>query len=165
MRKIALLAFLAVLSIFGPPERARAQSACPYIAFGAVLTAAQWNACFQNKLDFSGVAPCSTAGCTYTGPVTTNSQVISAGAQPGLSGCSAGTLLGGTTAGSFHSGTSGTCTVTLTFAITAPNGWSCWAQDTTHANTINQTANSPTTATFSGPTTTGDVIAWGCVGY
>lgn len=38
------------------PNLAAAQSACPYIITGAVLTAGQWNTCWTNKQDYSGAA-------------------------------------------------------------------------------------------------------------
>lgn len=51
-----LLALFALAgSLFS--TQAAAQSGCSYIAYGAVLTAAQWNQCFQNKLDYSGSPP------------------------------------------------------------------------------------------------------------
>jgi hypothetical protein len=85
------------------------------------------------------------------------------------SGCSNTTLVGGATAGTFHSGTSGTCTVTITMGASqsATNGWSCWAHDeTTPADAYGQTTGgSITTAVFTGTTVSGDVIVWGCLGY
>jgi hypothetical protein len=93
-------------------------------------------------------------------------SIIHAGTVPGISGCSAGTQTGGGTAGTFASGTTGTCTVTLTFAKTAPTGWSCFASDvTTPANLYDQSASTTTTAVFTGTTVSGDVIHYGCVAY
>ena len=97
--------------------------------------------------------------------------VVSIGTKFTISGCSAGTTLGGATAGSFLSGTSGTCTVVITMngaigLATAPNGWACTANDlTTPADVIHQTATSTTTATLSGTTVSGDVISFLCMGY
>jgi hypothetical protein len=85
---------------------------------------------------------------------------------PSLSGCSISGQVGGKWAGKFTSGTTGTCTVTITSGITAPNGFSCWANDlTTPADKLNQTATTTTVATIAGTTVTGDVITWGCVSY
>ena len=82
------------------------------------------------------------------------------------SGCTNSTLVGGATAGSYHSGTTGTCTVVVTTGLTAPNGWACFASDlTTTADTIKQTATSQTTATLAGTTASGDVINFGCQPY
>lgn len=62
------------------PAAALAQSACPSIATGAVLTAAQWNACFQAKQNTLGYAPVNRAGDTMLGKLTTAaSQTASAG--------------------------------------------------------------------------------------
>lgn len=96
------------------------------------------------------------------------SSVISVGTKFTATGCSNSTTLGGATAGSFASGTSGTCTVVVTMGDTdtAPNGWSCSVHDvTTAADTILQTATAATTATFSGTTVSGDVIIFGCQGF
>ncbi len=84
------------------------------------------------------------------------------------SGCSNSTLVGGASAGSFNSGTTGTCTVTITMgnSFTAAHGFSCWANDvTTPADKINQTGGSTTTAILSGTTASGDVINFGCMAY
>jgi hypothetical protein len=82
------------------------------------------------------------------------------------SGCSYTTILGGGFAGSYHSGTTGTCTVTVTFSGTANNGYSCWANDlTTTANVIKQTATTTTTATLAGTTASGDIVNFGCIAY
>lgn len=85
-------------------------------------------------------------------------------------GCSNSTAVGASSAGSFHSGTSGTCTVTITMGSSenANNGWSCWANDlTTPADVIHQTAatNSATQVTLSGTTVSGDVVNFGCLAY
>lgn len=93
-------------------------------------------------------------------------SAIVGGTIPGISGCSAGTQLGGGTAGSFASGTTGACAVTLTFAFTAPTGWACSAANgTTPANLYQQNGGSATTATFTGTTVSGDVIRFHCVAY
>ena len=95
-------------------------------------------------------------------------KFINVGTKFTASGCSNSTLVGGATAGSYHSGTTGTCTVTVTFgdSATAPNGWSCSVSDTTTpADLQTMTASAATTATFSGTTVSGDVIKFACVGY
>ncbi len=84
------------------------------------------------------------------------------------SGCSNGTLVGGASAGSYKSGTSGTCTVTVTMgnSITAPNGWGCSVWDTTTtADAQQETTYSQTTVTFSGTTVSGDVIVFACTAF
>ena len=53
------------------PGLALAQSGCSYIAFGAVLTAAQWNLCFSQKNDNLGYVPLSLGGGTLSGSLIT----------------------------------------------------------------------------------------------
>lgn len=74
---ITLLAGLSlwILAAVGP---AAAQSACPSIATGAVLTAAQWNACFQAKQNTLGYTPVNRAGDTMLGKLTTAAPTSSA---------------------------------------------------------------------------------------
>jgi hypothetical protein len=99
------------------------------------------------------LTPVEHRGLIDTGPTFT------------ASGCSNGTLLGGSAAGSYHSGTTGTCTVTVTFGggLTAPNAADCSVHDvTTPADTQTMTTSTATTATFSGTTVSGDVIKFGC---
>jgi len=87
-----------------------------------------------------------------------------------VTGCSLTSAVGGPSAGKFNSGTSGTCTITITMAATqaAPNGWTCDAHDQTtaaDANNVVQTAFTTTTITMSGTTVSGDVIVWKCMGW
>ena len=83
------------------------------------------------------------------------------------SGCTNSTLVGGATAGTFKSGTTGTCTVTITMGggATATTGWSCNSTDRTTANLYRQTASTTTTATFSGTTTSADIIQFACTAF
>ena len=111
------------------------------------------------------------ASLNGTGLLTTSAEQ-SAGTKYTVTGCSTTGAIGGASAGSFASGTSGTCTPVVTMggasAVTSNNGWSCWMSNETHPGTTNllqQTATSPTTATFSGTTVSGDVLVFGCVGY
>lgn len=90
------------------------------------------------------------------------------GQQFTASGCSNGTLVGGSTAGSYLSGTSGTCTVTVTMggSQTATTQWACHASNvTTTSNVMVMTTSNTTTATFSGVTVSGDKIVWSCLGF
>ncbi len=80
-----------------------------------------------------------------------------------VSGCSLTSAVGGQWVGNFKSGTSGTCTVTITMGTTAPHGWQCDAWDaTTAADVIKQSNATPstTTCTISGTTVSGDSIYW-----
>jgi hypothetical protein len=77
---------------------------------------------------------------------------------------------GGAAAGTYTSGTSGTCTVTITIngatGQSAPTGWACYAQDvTTPADAQTQTTTTATTAVFSGTTVSGDIVRFNCTGY
>ena len=93
----------------------------------------------------------------------------SGGTVPGISGCSAGTQLGGGTIGSFVSGTTGVCTVTLTFALTATTGWICDAQDLTtfasFANIFHPTSFTTTTCVIAATTISGDVVQFTAFPY
>lgn len=87
-----------------------------------------------------------------------------------ITGCSATTTVGGSDAGTYTSGTTGSCAVIVTIngatGRTAPNGYACYAANqTTPANLITQTNTSTTTATITGTTVTGDIIRFGCRGY
>lgn len=92
-----------------------------------------------------------------------------------ISGCSASAPAGGATTGTFTSGTTGTCTVVVTFngatGSTAANGWNCdgVADQTTipalFTGLMHQTASSTTTCTVSGTTVTNDVITINGVPY
>lgn len=109
-----------------------------------------------NGVNFSVAGP--------TGAVTTPG-LISGGTKFTITGCSAGTTVGGSSAGTFLSGTTGACSVVITLngatGLTAPNGWSCSANDlTTPANLISQSASTATTCTVTGTTISGDKIAF-----
>ena len=105
----------------------------------------------------------------HAGGVSSVQSAITTGTKFTATGCSVNTLLGSGTAGTYKSGTTGTCTVVVTLnggtGITAPTGWSCFANDrTTPADTITNTASTTTTATFYGTTVSGDVIEFACIG-
>lgn len=99
------------------------------------------------------------------GAVKTDGPMIAAGSQR-IYGCRLTTSQGGSWAGSFESGITGTCTVTITPGITAPTGFACQAQDlTTPAQIPRQTAYSQTTATLSLTSVSGDLFTWSCVAF
>lgn len=102
-----------------------------------------------------------------TAPANTG-VIIATGAVPSNSGaCAINTQLGGNAFGSFKA--NGICTastVILTFAITAPNGWSCQASDlTTTADSMKQTAYTQTTATFTGTMASADLVTFMCIAF
>jgi hypothetical protein len=110
------------------------------------------------------IKPATGAGAKIAGPLIAG-QLISAGTQS-VSGCNLSAAVGGSGAGSFKSGTSGTCTVTIRPGITAPNGFTCQATDlTTGGATMKQTAYSSTTCTISGTTASADLITWSAIGF
>lgn len=87
--------------------------------------------------------------------------------QP-ITGCSATSIVGGSNAGSFISGVTGTCTATLTDAQPAPHGFTCFVVDgqaPTYAAVMRQTATSTTGCTVSGTTTSGDKLVFLMIGY
>jgi hypothetical protein len=99
------------------------------------------------------------------GPGVGEFASLLAGPGTNMSGCSLSGAAGGELAGKFLSGTSGTCTVTLTLP-TAAHGWTCDAHDlTTPADLINQTGTTITSATISGTTVSGDTITFKCMGW
>lgn len=93
-------------------------------------------------------------------------SAIVGGTVPGISGCSAGTQTGGGTAGTFTIGAA-TCNVTLTFAFTAPTGWSCAVNDRTTAAAAHVTSSTTTTAVIAIPATAAisDVVDFHCAAY
>lgn len=98
---------------------------------------------------------------------TLRGQGVVATGTTNVSGCSLTGAAGGGFAGKFTSGTTGTCTVTITLPHYATNGNTCWANDlTTASDKLVQTAgNAGTSATISGTTASGDVINWGCIAF
>jgi hypothetical protein len=78
MTKLMAKASIVLFALFGFIGVAQAQSSCPYIATGAVLTAGQWNTCFSNKQDALGFSPLNAAGGVMTGPLITAAPISSA---------------------------------------------------------------------------------------
>jgi len=118
----------------------------------------------------------STFVATAT-PITANNagvqalDFIAGGRKPTLSGTGAcatiTTQAGGATAGTFQcTGRTGKSTVTLTLGPTAPNGWTCWANDITHTLAGSQSAASRTAPVMSfSSVTANDVVNFGCIAY
>ena len=95
--------------------------------------------------------------------------VTGTSSAPAISGCSA-TIdsTSNNVAGEFTSGSTGSCTVTLTFAggISAPHGWACAVSNKSSGNLVRVIGSTTTTVQFNGTTTSGDVIAYsGCSGH
>lgn len=114
--------------------------------------------------EYNGTA-CANPFCVSATGYAHAASLIATGTTS-VSGCSLTAAVGGTLAGQFKSGTSGTCTVTITPGPTAPNGWFCFANDlTTTADKVIQTGSSTTTCTVAGTTVSADVINWTAIGY
>lgn len=115
----------------------------------------------------TGVLPQANGG--------TNNAVgasIPTGTAFAVSGCgTAGSITGGATGGTFTVGTGATpCTFTITMgsSLTAPNGWTCNADDVTPSTPVhlpNTTGGSVTTCLVKGNATTSDVIKFSAQGY
>lgn len=93
------------------------------------------------------------------------------GAAPGISGCGASVTVGTNIGGLIASGTTGTCTIALTFTATATTGYNCdgWS-DVTNTPALftglaKQTAVSSTSCTVQLTTVSGDVIRWTATPY
>lgn len=114
----------------------------------------------------SGNATTATTAPNLSGGAvtTSNGAILSGGTKFTASGCSNSATVGGAIAGQFASGTTGTCTVTITLP-TAPNGWACRANDITTPAAMNQTAKATTSCTISGTTTSGDTVVFLAMGY
>jgi hypothetical protein len=93
---------------------------------------------------------------------------ISGGSVPvdGGGSCTASSFAGGATAGTFSAPACAAGTIAITFAFSAPTGWSCDATDrTTAADSVKQTATTATKATFAATTAASDVIQYKCTAY
>ena len=93
---------------------------------------------------------------------------LGASSRPVNSGsCAITSQFGGVTAGGFKA--SGACaggSYLLTFAQSAPLGWTCFAEDTTvTTDTVRQTASTTNTVTFVATTADQDFIQFSCTGY
>lgn len=158
MRKLAV-AFIFLIASVVP---GLAQSACQYIAYGAVLTPAQWNFCFQQKADtvVGGYLPLQ--GGTMVGAlVTAPSAAVGAGFSlpPGVAPTSpqngnmwttaAGLFVqvNGATVGPLAEGTTGSFAATEPITVSAAAGVVTYGFDYAHAGTFAaiQTDNGLTT--------------------
>jgi len=114
---------------------------------------------------FSNLAQVSSSN-TFTANNTFSGFILGGTTFTITSGCGTTTsLAGGRQAGSFVAGQTA-CAPVITPGVTAPHGFSCWANDlTTNADTVHQIATTTTTATLSGTVVSGDTINFGCVAY
>lgn len=81
MKKIYTLILAAASLWMSSAPEAKAQSGCPQIVTGAVLTAAQWNNCFARKQDYLGYVPLNPSNLVAVSPITLTSAggIISLG--------------------------------------------------------------------------------------
>lgn len=123
------------------------------------------NASSLNGATFA--APGPIGGTT---PGTSVFTAVTSGGTINVSGSGAcGTIIngtGGNWAGTVQcTGTTGASTLVITPRITAPNGFSCWANDITTANILRQSAVSTTTCTIAGTVNANDVLTFGAIAY
>jgi hypothetical protein len=102
----------------------------------------------------------------FGGPVTGDMGFFAGGTTFTVSsGCgTTGTVIGGSTAGSFTSGQNA-CAPVINTGLTATNGWVCNAVDVTHGIPLIQTASTTAGCTVSGTVTSGDTILVSMMGY
>jgi hypothetical protein len=119
--------------------------------------------------DVNGTLASTSVPQTWIGQQTFNGPIVQGTVKYTATGCGNSATVGAGAAGKFVSTTTGTCTVVLTMAgatgLTAPQGWSCFANDETTGNLMRQTDFSTTTATISGTTVSGDVVTFGCQAF
>jgi hypothetical protein len=124
----------------------------------------------HEEADQSGdfvLTPAGAKSGAIQGAVKLAGPLLAAGIQT-VSGCRLTGAVGGASAGSFKSGTTGTCSVTVTPGIRAPNGFHCTTANHTHpADVLAQTDDplSATAPTISGTTSSGDLITWSCTAF
>lgn len=119
-----------------------------------------------------GLAANSTLVAQSTSTLWTQAApVVSGGTKFTTTGCSISATTGGGAAGTFTLGAN-TCTAVITIngatGATAPNGWNCFAADSTGLLiVISQSGSSTTTCSLNIPATAGatDVIRFWAVGY
>lgn len=114
-------------------------------------------------------------GTTVIAKINKSGNLISGtgSTAPTVSGCTSAAIVAGSTAlaGQINTTPTGACAVTLTFGTAASHGYNCGpliANQTQGniANALFLTAQTTTTAVYTGTTVAGDVLAYGpCVGW
>lgn len=165
----------------GASEQGEIDTVASAVSYFKLLAAASGNIKFDVGGTATGISigPSSatsvalgnaSAPVSSVGTLTAAKGIVAGGTTFTISGCSATTPVGGATAGTFLSGTTGACTTVITLngatGITAPNGWTCSVSDlTTPANLISQSASSPTTCTVTGTTLSGDKLSFAAMAF
>lgn len=159
MSKLRRLLAAAVFSLL-TATAATAQTSCPAFVFGLVLTAAQWQACFDAKQNLLGFTPVNRGGDTMTGllimnaPATRGSVNLPPGSAPSvpqdgdLWTTTAGVFarINGGTVGPF--GTGGSGITTLTGDVTASGTGSVAATLATVNSNVGAFGSSTSIPTF-----------------
>jgi len=119
--------------------------------------------CIQN-------ATCTDPGVgnLIVGGSSAAADFVSKGTVPiGTTGsCVASSFVGGSTAGKFSAAVCAGGTIILSSLPTAPNGYTCNAQDqTTPADTLKQTANTVSSVTFTSTTVAADTVVFQCMAW
>lgn len=130
-------------------------------------TSGHYVAVTDNTFDI-GASGATRPRTGYFGTSVQTPAEVGTGTSPTATGsCAITTKLGGNTVGSFVA--SGACvagTVILTFALTAPTGWTCNTHDTlTPGDAMNLTAYTTTTATLTGTMANSDLVTFDCRGF
>lgn len=103
--------------------------------------------------------------------ITSSGPFISGGTAVTIANTAGGcgtpsSIVAGAQAGKFVANITGTCAVRLTFPGTgAPNGWTCSGDNLATGNALLQGAFTATTADFTIPTTSGNVVVFQCTGW
>jgi hypothetical protein len=118
---------------------------------------------FQGTDTAAKVASLSDKGLV-TAPAT-----VSGGTTFTVNGCGAKETIGGAAAGTFKSGTNGTCKAVITIngatGMAAPHGWACSGNNLSSIHLVHQIASTTATATLTVKTAVGDIISFYCMGY
>jgi hypothetical protein len=115
-----------------------------------------------------GVGSAVIATDPGNGSIIFSGALQSAGTVPiGNTGtCTATSFSGGATSGKFTAPTCAAGTIILSSMPTVQNGYTCSASDeTTTTNTLLQTAQTTSSATFKSTTTNADVVTFSCHGW
>jgi hypothetical protein len=117
----------------------------------------------------AGVVAVGTGGAGNVAGTLKAANYVSANSVPvdGGGSCLASTFAGGASAGTFAAAVCAGGTIAITFAFSAPTGWSCDAEDRTTPSTgkLQQTASTATKATFLATNSAADVIQYKCIAY
>jgi len=104
-----------------------------------------------------------TTGVSDSGYLTQVTWPTAGPATYSSNACNAGNPSGSGVAGTYESGTGGTCTVVISTGMTAKTGYACWAYDaTTPTDLQNASTFTQTTFTVTGTTALNDFIVFGC---